>query len=50
MRYITVILTIAFFMVSQLNAQEAIPLDRIDKVASEALGTFHKIINEQNYQ
>ena len=51
MRLIATILTVAFFMVSFGNAQEMnLPLDKINKVALEALNTFGKLINKDNYK
>ncbi len=50
MRYLIVLLAVTFLMVSQSNARETLPFKRINKVATEALGTFTKLINEQNYQ
>ena len=51
MRLIATILTVAFFMVSFGNAQEMnLPLEKINKVALEALSTFGKLINKDNYK
>lgn len=55
MRYLIPILAAAFMMFSQANAQEkrkieALPLEKIQKVASEALRTFSELVTEKNYQ
>lgn len=50
MRTLITLLATVFIMFSQANAQEKpLPLEEIQKVASEALVTFNKLVTEENY-
>jgi len=50
MRTLITLLATVFIMFSQANAQEKpLPLEEIQKVASEALVTFNELVTEENY-
>ena len=50
MRILITLLATVFIMFSQANAQEKpLPLEEIQKVASEALVTFNELVTEENY-
>ena len=50
MRTLITLLATVFIMFSQANAQEKpLPLEEIQKVASEALVTFNELVTKENY-
>lgn len=50
MRILITLLATVFIMFSQANAQEKpLPLEEIQKVASEALVTFNELVTKENY-